>query len=82
MAGAKNPVAGGDRARKMSCVVADTFEHTSNDPSFQPLGAAAAAVVADLTARRIAWLLTRHGVDEPMARALAQFAFETLEARQ
>jgi hypothetical protein len=40
------------------------------------------AVVADLTARRIAWLLSRHGVAEPMARALAQFAFETLEARQ
>lgn len=83
MGGAKNPVAGGDRAiRKMSCVVADTFEHTSNDPSFQPLGAVADAVVADLTARRIAWLLSRHGVAEPMARALAQFAFETLEARQ
>ena len=26
MAGAKNPVAGGDRARKTSCVVADAFE--------------------------------------------------------
>jgi hypothetical protein len=81
MGGAKNPVAGGDRARKMSCVVADTFEHTPNHPSFQSLGVAADAVVADLTARRIAWLLSRHGVAEPMARALAQFAFETVEAR-
>lgn len=79
----KNPVAGGDRVfRKMSCVLADTFEHTPDHSPFQPLGVAADTVVADLTARRIAWLLARHGVAEPMARALAQFAFETTEARR
>ena len=60
----------------MSCVVADTFELTPDHPQFQPLGVAADAVVADLTARRIAWMIARHGVAEPMARALAELAFE------
>ena len=82
MAGAKNPVAGGDRAiRKMSCVLADTFELTPSHPQFQPLGVVADAVVADLTARRIAWMIARHGVAEPMARVLAEIAFSTVEAR-
>lgn len=84
MAATKNPVAlaGGDRARKMSCVLADTFELTPSHRQFQPLGAVADAVVADLTARRIAWLLARHSVAEPMARVLADLAFTTVEARQ
>lgn len=81
MVGARNPVAGGDRVRKMSCVLADTSEYTPSHPQFQPLGAAANAVVADLTARRIAWMIARHGVAEPMARALAEHVFSTKEAR-
>ncbi len=82
MAYTKNPVAGGDRVRKMSCVLADAFELTPDHPQFQPLGVAADAVVADLTARRIAWIIARNGVAEPMARALAEIAFETTESRR
>ena len=71
-----------DRAREYIAVAANVPESNQARTNFQPISVAADAVVADLTARRIAWLLARHGVDEPMARALAQFAFETTEARR
>lgn len=79
-----NPAARADAGRAQECiaVAANAPEFNQALSNFQPISVAADAVIADLTARRIAWLLSRHGVAEPMARALAQFAFETLEARQ
>jgi hypothetical protein len=78
-----NPATRADagRAREYIAVAANVPESNQARTNFQPISVAADAVVADLTARRIAWLLARHGVDEPMARALAEIAFETMEAQ-
>ncbi|MGE4172607.1 MAG: hypothetical protein AB7F41_09020 [Methylocystis sp.] len=79
-----NPATRADagRAREYIAVAANVPESNQAQPNFQPISVAADAVVADLTARRIAWLLSRHGVDEPQARILADLAFETTEGRQ
>ena len=79
-----NPATRADagRARECIAVAASVPEFNQARSNFQPISVAADAVVADLTARRIAWLLARHGVAEPMARALADLAFATMEARQ
>jgi hypothetical protein len=81
---ASNPTARADagRAREYIAVAASVPESNQARSNFQPISVAADAVVADLTARRIAWLLARHGVAEPMARALAEIVFETAGARQ
>ena len=79
-----NPATRADagRAREYIAVAASVPESNQARSNFQPISVAADAVVADLTARRIALLLGRYGVAEPMARALAEIAFETTEARQ
>jgi hypothetical protein len=81
---ASNPAtrADADRAREYIAVAANAPEFNQALSNFQPISVAADAVVADLTARRIAWLLARHGVAKPMARVLADLAFATTEARQ
>lgn len=79
-----NPATRADagRAREYIAVAANVPEFSQAPSNFQPVSVAADAVVADLTARRIAWMIARHGVAEPMARALAEIAFETTKARQ
>lgn len=81
---ALNPATRADagRAQEYIAVAANIPESNQARTNFQPISVAADAVVSDLCARRIAWLLARHGVDAPMARALAEIAFETMEARQ
>jgi hypothetical protein len=71
-----------DRAREYIAVAASVPESNQAHSNFQPISVAADAVVADLTARRIAWLLSRHGVAEPQARILAEIVFETREGGQ
>lgn len=70
------------RARECIAVAANVPEFNQAPSNFQPISVVADAVVADLSARRIAWLLARHGVAEPMARVLAEIVFETAGARQ
>lgn len=81
---ASNPATRADagRAREYIAVAANIPESNQARSNFQPISVAADAVVADLAARRIAWLLGRYGVAEPMARALAEIVFETTGARQ
>ncbi|MBG0801660.1 hypothetical protein IYW40_09200 [Methylocystis sp. H4A] len=79
-----NPATRADagRAREYIAVAASVPESNQARSNFQPISVADDAVVADLTARRIAWMIARHGVAEPMARVLADLAFTTVEARQ
>ncbi|MGZ9112510.1 MAG: hypothetical protein ACXW3X_15910 [Rhodoplanes sp.] len=79
-----NPATRADagRAREYIAVAASIPESNQARSNFQPISVAADAIVADLSARRIAWLLARHGVAEPMARVLAEIVFETTGARQ
>ncbi len=78
-----NPATRADagRARECIAVAANVPEFNQALSNFQSQSTVADAVVVDLSPRRIAWMIARHGVAEPMARALADMAFETMEAR-
>jgi hypothetical protein len=79
-----NPATRADagRAREYIAVAASVPESNQARSNFQPISVAADAVVADLTARRIAWLISRSRLAPTMARALAEHVFATKEARQ